>query len=240
MLDCRGNSRTWILVCRSFNQSPIRSLEHRHFLRDSLGIFEHFASKDRREIAVYRQRRPVRARFIGNPRNAPSFRRVPQAPGKPEEISIVSRSLALPSLLFPNIVARVPRSRSIAECINPGWVKGFVRAPPARGANRYAAPFPPAVLRSARWRCSCSCGRSCGSSVDDAFCGRSGRYAVMRIVAGTPPPSFLPPLCDKYLTGFTMPREAHRKYRRYLFINASRCRRTFAWTEYRSFRHRAV
>lgn len=133
----------------------------------------------------------ARARFIGNPRNAPSFRRVPQAPGKPEEISIVSRSLALLSLLFPNIVARVPRSRSIAECINPGWVKGFVCAPPARGANRYAAPFPPAVLRSARWRCSCSCGRSCGSSVDDAFCGRSGRYAVMRIVAGTPPPPSL-------------------------------------------------
>lgn len=96
------------------------------------------------------------------------------------------RILAFLSLLFAHIVARVP-SPFYRAMYKPGWVKGRSGARVQEGANRYAALFPSAVLRSARWRCSCSCGRSCGSSVGDAFCGRGGRYAVMRIVAETTP-----------------------------------------------------
>lgn len=120
------------------------------------------------------------------------------------------------------------------DVYKPDWLKGSGAR--AGSANRYAAPFPPAVLRSARRRCSCSCGRSCGSSGGDAFCGRSGRYAVMRVVAerATPSPPiqplalpsslFLPhflllPL-GKYLEVYDT--ATHRKYRRHLFINAPR------------------
>lgn len=97
------------------------------------------------------------------------------------------RILAFLSLLFAHIVARVP-SPFYRAMYKPGRVKGCNGGRVQEGANRYAAPFPSAVLRSARWRCSCSCGRSCGSSVGDAFCGRGGRYAVMRIVTETTPP----------------------------------------------------
>jgi len=97
------------------------------------------------------------------------------------------RILAFLSLLFAHIVARVPLPFYRAM-YKPCWVKG---RSVQEGANRYAAPFPSAVLRSARWQCSCSCGRSCGSSVGDAFCGRGGRYAIMRI-AETPLHRWIP------------------------------------------------
>lgn len=105
-------------------------------------------------------------------------------------------------------------------------VKGRSDTRATGGANRYAAPFPPAVLRSARWRCSCSCGRSCGSSVGNAFCGRAGRYAVMRIVTESPPthPSSLLHPPDKYRGLYDA--TVHHKYPRRLFINASRRRHT--------------
>lgn len=244
-LDCQGetfgdysaNSRS----PRSFNQSPFRPLEStRHFLRDiSLGIFEHLhvkgSPRNRRLQTTTSAQALALSGILGMRR---PFSGVSQASGKTAEISIVSRSLAFRSLLFPNIVARVPPlafyrtmykspgRRGAGE--REGELKGLRNgSPPARGANRYVAPFPPAVLRSAKWRCSCSCGRSCGWSVDDAFCGSGGRYAVMRIVANTTlslPPTPLPrgQPRDKYLTGFTMPRAAHRKYRRHLFVNAPR------------------
>jgi len=101
------------------------------------------------------------------------------------------RILAFLSLLFAHIVARVP-SPFYRAMYKPGRVKGRNGARVQEGANRYAALFPSAVLRSARWRCSCSCGRSCGSSVGDAFCGRGGRYAVIRIVAETTSPRQIP------------------------------------------------
>lgn len=96
------------------------------------------------------------------------------------------RILGFLSLLFAHIVARVP-SPFYRAMYKPGRRKGRSGARVQEGANRYAAPFPSAVLRSARWQCSCSCGRSCGSSVGDAFCGRAGRYAVIRIVVETSP-----------------------------------------------------
>lgn len=145
-------------------------------------------------------------------------RRVPENRGNFNRFRI----LGVPLAVVSHIVARVPLS-----FYRTMYKLGQLKAAAARACKRREsvcrAPFPPAVLRSTRWRCSCSCGRSCGSSVDDAFCGRRDRYAVMRIVTEFPS-------SNKYLGVYDI--MVHHKYRGLFINNASRRQLAFARTEY--------
>lgn len=178
-----------------------------------------------------RRSQTTTVRFIGNLWNAATLALLPEqvSPRFPENRGNFNRFriLGLPRCCcFPDIVARVPpRFPSVAHNVfNP---RGLTSQ---RAQQRFASPPEEARIGMLRFHLQfcgrrgggavAGCGRSCGSSVGDAFCGSGGRYAIMRIAS----PNSLSP--RQIPRGFTIYRARARipqiLPRHYLFIKSIR------------------